>query len=263
MFIRVLFLIVSTSFYFVAGAQAGVMIDDFTAKQSVKISEGTEIDGVNGVNRISGNMIGRSRLMTVTAEDNGDIVDDGHVSIKANPTKGGKKKLYLSLDNDPSVDGVVTIRWDGGEGSAGLNGGLGVDLTDNGMFDQLVLNMLIADSGMKVEFTLKDIEGVSATGSIAFNEDIMVYNDPRKNLFGIRFDDFKTSDGVGDLDEEKIILIEMKVTGKAGWDGTIGYVESGGTVPEPSSIALLGLGGTLLILRGRRRKSATTQACPS
>ena len=127
----------------------------------------------------------------------------------------------------------------------GLSNGPGgpLDLLD---FDNSVLTVF-GKSDLKafVDLILQDTNGLR---SVAVSIDIEA-EDPA--AFSVSLDSFITSDGKA-LDLTSIDYIMMTMSGVSEWDGHIRYIQAG-TAPEPSSIVLLGLGGILLILRGRRR----------
>mgnify|MGYP000547679926 CR=1 FL=1 len=217
-----------------AAAQAApITIDDFTDGQVLALAEAPASNTLTET--IAGGMLGGFRTLVLTANDNGDIFTGNFLDVNVNA--GGNGALVVS--NGTGVHGEVLSIWDAA--GAGLGG---EDITAGGLNSFITMDVLTIDLGVSVEFTLEDTSGNSFSVTDAFSGP------------GIFQSDLAAFTGV---DSTSIDSIQMRLFSRdSAWDGAVDFVETNTRVPEPTAIALLGLGISLLGFQtaARRKKQA-------
>ena len=131
-------------------------------------------------------------------------------------------------------------------GSLTYNNIANFDLTDGGVNDQLTL-----DVRSDIPFALADELTVSATsGTDSFSVDVTIPPNTGSGIVNIAFADFDSVDFT-DIDELQLNFDFTRANG-LGRDVDLSFFAATSSVPEPSSLTVLGLISGVCLLRRRR-----------
>ena len=131
-------------------------------------------------------------------------------------------------------------------GSLTYNNIADFDLTDGGVNDQLTL-----DVRSDIPFALADELTVSATsGTDSFSVDVTIPPNTGSGIVNIAFADFDSVDFT-DIDELQLNFDFTRANG-LGRDVDLSFFAATSSVPEPSSLTVLGLISGVCLLRRRR-----------
>ena len=200
-----------------------------------------------------GDILGSGRKRTVALADPtkaGQVLSN-MMRLEREDKDGSGTGIFAGVMSFDSVSGVkdstLTVEW----GMGGPKNLIGPG------FDALAFQIFEIDQEGLVEFKVT-VNGISKKKEVRGKDGksvIFAFGD----FVGVKFAEVASIELML-TSQVKALDLTLDAVGACKFNPETGDC---GTVPEPSSIALLGLGGTLLILRGRRRKSVTTQAYPS
>lgn len=221
-----------------AGATT-IVIDSFdTGTQNVSIPDGAAGPASGGV--ACAGCVGGARYVSVARTN----ASDDAIALEVNPA--GAASGWFLYSNEISVDSEALVMWDGGTDAVNDHG-LSLNLAVNGGFAVEIE----ADVGVQYQFTVFSDGGArSSVGTLSISEalgDGDLLNGGVLRFLGI-------ADFVGDADLSNITSIVMRINGSPSFDTAIRFVEY--RVPEPGSLALLGLGLIGLGGAAYRRKAS-------
>ena len=212
----------STVLLGVGNAQAALLIDNFLDYQIVE-SNGPLTNSQVGP---TGNIMGSYR----------DIFVEVVSTSSTNPFLKSKFSVFdgeASFNNDAYVTGAGRIRWDGNNNSGTLNplGLGGIDITDGNVLDSLFMDVIFADLGLNMTFTIYDMDSNSSSISRILNSNISTSQEE-----AFLFQDF-----VGTADFTNVGAIELDISGPESMDAVIGSVRMSRSTPIPEPTSILGL----------------------
>jgi hypothetical protein len=232
---------------FAAGSAHALVIDDFA----------TDMGGVRttlgayNTQLADASVLGGYREVTInktagTGGGSGALYWGSELNPSAHPAAAGDYDFYISQGS--ASNAVVTLTWDG-IGTSGAGGMPAIDITQTGYATGFYVYVLTADQNLNMTFTAK-----SGSSTSTFTH---TFASQTENLqYFVNFSSF-----TGSADFQSLTSLSLQMSGIAGWDATIAFVhtepnipDSGGSVPEPATLGLLGLG--LLGLGLSRRKRA-------
>jgi hypothetical protein len=231
----------------VASSQArALMIDDFeTGSQSLSTASGFASSTVAAFGALGGK---RDVQIHVDAPPPG--ANDLELKVSIPPGQ-------LSHSQGSQVKGSSTLEWDGGNGIGIDHTGLGVsgeDLTDGGVSDRLQVRVVESDLAINLKFTIYDVFGGEATGTLALPVGI---TDPTD--YHLLFASFTGSVNWTKVGAIKLVINPEEFKSR---DLTIDSVQTTHT-PEPGTLLLLGTGLFSLAGYGWRRRKLVEHAVDS
>lgn len=203
-------------------ASAAVLIDSFDTPQGpFVVNSGTP----NGGNEVAGGgIIGGAREVWINHAG-------GPGNSDLNITGG-----IFFISNDFGTSSTVNIIWDG-VGSTGLGG---EDLTAGGAMG-IAVEVLLSDLGGTLDLTLTDTFAATQSSQIV----LPAVGTP--TTFTFLFGAF------AGVDLTSVDKIQLDISGPGALDVGLDFLET--SVPEPGTMALIGLGFVALGVRRRMRKS--------
>ena len=255
MFHRLSALCVAASVLAIAPAQsfANFLIDDFITVQNAEVTAAAP--GIQSTGNVmnTASAIGVERDLYVEKTVGGD---GERVRARVNPN--GLDLLRMTVDD---ARGRVVVTWDG---SDGLFGPGQVDYDGLGSIDftvDQVLQILVtfSDVGGPVRLTFWDANDLTGNtyaqhtfnvpGGIPAASMVLLsaaFNNANFTAVGDSLSNILASVGAIQLE------IDATAVAQQGWDMRIDFVR---TVPEPATLAMLGLGFAGLLVAGRRKSS--------
>ena len=206
---------------------ADIVIDDFSTA---------------GVSSLTVTEVGTASQITTTT-DQSILGDEREEVLNFVVGTGSANYTVNTSDNLFVISQGVGV---GLTGSLTYNNIANFDLTDGGVNDQLTL-----DVRSDIPFALADELTVSATsGTDSFSVDVTIPPNTGSGIVNIAFADFDSVDFT-DIDE---LQLNFDFTGANGLgrDVDLSFFAATSSVPEPSSLTVLGLISGVCLLRRRR-----------
>lgn len=206
---------------------ADIVIDDFSTA---------------GVSSLTVTEVGTASQITTTT-DQSILGDEREEVLNFVVGTGSANYTVNTSDNLFVISQGVGV---GLTGSLTYNNIANFDLTDGGVNDQLTL-----DVRSDIPFALADELTVSATsGTDSFSVDVTIPPNTGSGIVNIAFADFDSVDFT-DIDE---LQLNFDFTGASGLgrDVNLSFFAATSSVPEPSSLTVLGLISGVCLLRRRR-----------
>jgi len=224
----------------------------------------------------SGSILGGFRDMEVDFISlDTSVFSSGAANLAVSQTPGGEGRLTFN-----STDGVIAkgiVQWDGFDASSTLTtgaGGLDEDITDGGVSDRFIFDVISADQDFNFSIGLYDTDGSSVVFDLPANlgphssaiefslfnaafiggpASLCATGGPIVGLINSVSCTAGTTAGI-DFTHIRAMELILNTSGLAGQtvslDMTIGGIK---TVPEPSSVALIGLGLIASGFAGKRK----------
>jgi|GEM_PF-1263768 len=218
--------------------QAQALTIDTFDQTAQTLSSSTPGD-FSSVNTAPGEVIDNNRVLTIVSVSPGGATPTISVDSVLTPNA-------LSVAHDPGESSVTSVTW-------GLAGGLGgLDLTDGGVSNALLIDIGFIDTNVNITFKVKETNNQPGTGTPNIGDTATL----TLNNLGVGVSTFLFSSftNFNIVNFESVGRIVMEINGGIGSDLVLNLVETN-ELPEPSSLVLMGLG-----LAGfsflRKRKSA-------
>lgn len=206
---------------------ADIVIDDFSTA---------------GVSSLTVTEVGTASQITTTT-DQSILGDEREEVLNFVVGTGSANYTVNTSDNLFVISQGVGV---GLTGSLTYNNIANFDLTDGGVNDQLTL-----DVRSDIPFALADELTVSATsGTDSFSVDVTIPPNTGSGIVNIAFADFDSVDFT-DIDELQLNFDFTEANG-LGRDVDLSFFAATSSVPEPSSLTVLGLISGVCLLRRRR-----------
>lgn len=223
-------------------SSAAIIIDDFSANQARQgLVSGSINTGIFSVSAIGG-----ARNISL------DIVTQNAPNESSTAVSNGT----LDLSNAIGMASLLTVVWDGGiDNTLNPNGFLPVDLTEGGQND-IIRIATSGDFALNSTITLWSGNGNFATWNFILPSSVSVSN------VDLAF--AAPTSTAGAFDISAITSVRLIVNGVTNADRSIDFVSAESTVgpsevPEPASIALVGLGAIATAMLSRRRQSVSSE----
>lgn len=160
----------------------------------------------------------------------------------------------LSFSNGDATRGTLAVNWDGDDDDQVVdNFGLNLDLTDSGNNVSVLVKAKSDDARLDITLRLwTDSDNWSELTQQAVDTGLDAL-DPFADIVFL-FNDFaQGATATGPVTFSNVTAIELVLDAQTdGVDGRVDFLE-GSDVPEPASLALLGVGGLMMIRRRRAR----------
>lgn len=238
-----------------AGSAQAIIIDSFVTDQSLTLAYPPI--GTSMSSSASGTgILGGERDLTINLTG-GRMVGNGISSV----VNSG----YYSYSQDATIKGTGVIQWDGADASPNLNpiGLGGINLTAGGI-DSLVLGVISDDLPVDVTITVYSSAGNASSRTLTLPGQI---DEETAKTYFFKYSDFSTLLGSG-ADFANVGAITLSTgSSTSAPDLVFDFLETSeppavppsGTVPEPGTLGLLGLGAAACGLVARRRKPVASR----